>query len=324
MTKKTSSTSPQNDIYVTKTSYNSKNNTFKSIKNNIGLYILLLPTLLYVILFLYVPMYGAIIAFKDYNPNLGILHSKWVGLKHIKKFISSYSFNNLLKNTLVLSIYGLVAGFPISIIFALMLHYSINNRLQKVVQTVTFAPHFISIVIMVGMLQVFLSDQSGLINLIRKNMGLRSISFLGNAPIFKHVYVWSDIWQHTGWNAVIYVAALTNVDPQLHEAAIMDGASKFRRIWHIDLPSIMPTIVTLLLLGIGNIMSIGFEKAFLMQNNLNIEASEIIATYVYKKGLLGAQFSFSTAVGLFNSLVNFILLMIAHFVSKKIVGRGIW
>lgn len=303
---------------------NKKNTIFKSVKNNIGLYILLLPTLLYVIVFLYGPMYGAIIAFKDYNPNLGIWKSEWVGLKHIKNFINSYNFSNLLKNTLTLSIYGLVVGFPISIIFALMLHYSISNRLQKAVQTVTFAPHFISIVIMVGMLQVFLSDQTGLINLIRKNMGLESISFLGSAPLFKHVYVWSDIWQHTGWNAVIYVAALTNVNPELHEAAIMDGANKLKRIWHIDIPSIMPTVVTLLLLGIGNIMSIGFEKAFLMQNNLNIEASEIISTYVYKKGLLGAQFSFSTAVGLFNSLVNFILLMIAHFASKKFVGRGIW
>lgn len=301
-----------------------QNNIFKRFKKSLGLYILLLPTLLYVIIFLYVPMYGVIIAFKDYNPLLGIIHSKWVGFKYFNDFITAYNFQQLLFNTLTLSIYGFIVGFPIAIIFALMLHYLPNRPLQKVVQNVTFAPHFLSTVVMVGLLQVFLADQTGILNILLEKLGIGSIMFLGSAPLFKHVYVWSDIWQHTGWNAIIYLAALTNVDPALHEAAIIDGANKFQRIRYIDIPAIMPTVVTLLLLGIGNIMSVGFEKAYLMQNNLNIESSEIIATYVYKLGIMGAQWSFSTAVGLFNSAINFVLLISANIISKRTLGRGIW
>lgn len=301
-----------------------KRKILKQLKKSTGLYILLFPTLLYVIVFLYFPMYGIIIAFKKYNPTLGILGSEWVGLKYLIDFVTAYNFKQLLTNTLMLSIYGFAVGFPIAIIFALMLHYSVSDKLKRVVQTISFAPHFISTVVMVGILQVFLADQSGLVNVILKELGLKPIRFLGSAPLFRHVYVWSDVWQHTGWNAIIYLAVLTNVDPSLHEAAIIDGANKIKRIWYIDIPAIMPTIITLLLLGIGNIMSIGFEKAFLMQNNLNIQASEIIATYVYKIGLLGAQFSFSTAVGLFNSVINFILLITVNFLSKKTIGRGIW
>ncbi|ADQ07341.1 binding-protein-dependent transport systems inner membrane component [Caldicellulosiruptor hydrothermalis 108] len=296
----------------------------KEFKNSLGLYILLLPTLIYVIVFLYIPMYGVIIAFKDYNPLIGIIKSKWVGLKYFYDFITAYNFGQLLFNTLTLSVYGFIVGFPLTIAFALLLHYLPNKPLQKVVQNVTFAPHFISTVVMVGILQVFLTDQTGIVNLLLKKIGLESINFLGSAALFKHVYVWSDIWQHIGWNAIIYLAALTNVDPELHEAAIIDGATKLQRIKYIDLPAIMPTVITLLLLGIGNIMSVGFEKAYLMQNNLNIESSEIIATYVYKLGLIGAQWSFSTAVGLFNSVINFVLLISANIISKKTLGHGIW
>jgi len=319
-----------NEIKVTKINISSidtpglQRRSLKQLKKSTGLYILLFPTLLYVIVFLYLPMYGVIIAFKNYSPTLGIWGSKWVGLKHLIDFVTAYNFKQLLTNTLTLSIYGFAVGFPTAIIFALILHYSVSVRLKKVVQTISFAPHFISTVIMVGMLQVFLADQSGLVNVILKTLGFKPIRFLGIAPLFKHVYVWSDVWQHTGWNAIIYLAALTNVDPSLHEAAIIDGADKVKRIWYIDIPAIIPTIITLLLLGIGNIMSIGFEKAFLMQNNLNIQASEIIATHVYKIGLLGAQFSFSTAVGLFNSVINFILLITVNTLSKRTIGRGIW
>jgi len=301
-----------------------KKRVLKQLKKSSGLYILLLPTFLYVLIFLYFPMYGIIIAFKDYNPLVGILKSRWVGLQYLRDFITAYNFSDLLMNTLTLSIYGFLAGFPISVLFALLIHYLPSKKLQRTVQTVTFAPHFISTVVMVGMLQVFLTNETGILNILLKKIGMESVMFLGSAPLFKHVYVWSDIWQHTGWASIIYLAALTNVDPTLHEAAIIDGANKRQRIWHIDLPSIMPTVVTMLLLGIGNIMSVGFEKAYLMQNNLNIESSEIIATYVYKIGLIGAQFSFSTAVGLFNSVINFVLLITANTLSKRIVGRSIW
>lgn len=287
------------------------------------LYVLLLPTLVFFIVFCYVPMYGVQLAFKDYNAMLGITGSPWVGFEHFRRFFESYQFKQLLGNTLSLSIYQLAVSFPVPIILALALNQVKNARFKKVVQTVTYAPHFISIVVLVGMLNVFFSTNGGLVNEIVKFFGGEPKLFLGQEQYFQHMYVWSGVWQSMGWSAIIYLAALSGVSPELHEAAVVDGASKIKRIWHIDIPAILPTIIILLILNCGQIMSIGFEKAFLMQNSLNIGTSEIIPTYVYKMGLLNAQYSFSTAVGLFNSVINCTLLFVVNKISKKAGQTGI-
>ena len=244
----------------------------KSIRRNWVLYAFLLPTLVYLLIFNYWPMYGIQIAFKNFKPSKGIWGSEWVGFTHFQKFFKSYMFGDLLRNTLVLSVYSIVASFPFPILLAVMLNYSVSPRLAKVTQMVTYAPHFISTVVMVGMLNVFLSD-SGIIDQILMKIGFSPISFLSNAGYFRHIYVWSHIWQRTGYNSVIYIAALASVSPELHEAAIMDGANKVQRIWHIDLPAILPTAIILLIMSTGNILSLGFEKAYLMQNDLNIGVS---------------------------------------------------
>ena len=287
------------------------------------LYVLLLPTLVFFIVFCYVPMYGVQLAFKDYNAMLGITGSPWVGFEHFRRFFESYQFKQLLGNTLSLSIYQLAVSFPVPIILALALNQVKNARFKKVVQTVTYAPHFISIVVLVGMLNVFFSTNGGLVNEIVKFFGGEPKLFLGQEQYFQHMYVWSGVWQSMGWSAIIYLAALSGVSPELHEAAVVDGASKIKRIWHIDIPAILPTIIILLILNCGQVMSIGFEKAFLMQNSLNIGTSEIIPTYVYKMGLLNAQYSFSTAVGLFNSVINCTLLFVVNKISKKAGQTGI-
>lgn len=288
------------------------------------LYAFLLPSLIILILFSYVPMYGIQLAFREYNPIMGITGSPWVGFEHFTRFFNSYQFKQLISNTLLLSLYSLIVGFPIPIILALALNQVKNNKFKKFVQTVTYAPHFISVVVLVGMLGIFFSVNGGLVNEIIKMFGGEPKLFMGEVKYFRHMYVWSGIWQSMGWSAVIYLAALSGVSPELHEAATVDGATKLKRIWHIDLPTILPTIVTLLILNAGSVMSMGFEKAFLMQNPLNMEQSEIIATYVYKMGLINAEYGFSTAVGLFNSVINCILLVSVNKVSKKIGQDGLW
>ena len=282
------------------------------------LYVFLLPALVILILFSYVPMYGVQLAFRDYNPIMGITGSPWVGFDHFTRFFNSYQFKQLIGNTLILSLYSLIVGFPIPIILALALNQVKNSKFKKLVQTVTYAPHFISVVVLVGMLGIFFSVNGGLVNEVIKLFGGEPKLFMGEVKYFRHMYVWSGIWQSMGWSAVIYLAALSGVSPELHEAATVDGATKLQRIWNIDLPTILPTIVTLLILNCGSVMSMGFEKAFLMQNPLNMENSEIIATYVYKMGLINAEYGFSTAVGLFNSVINCILLVTVNKVSKKI------
>lgn len=316
-------------------SKNSKINTNKKIKKvkKKGLwkriikcwqlYVFLIPTLAYFIVFCYVPMYGVQLAFKDYNAMLGITGSPWVGFEHFRRFFESYQFKQLLWNTLSLSIYQLAVSFPVPIILALALNQVKNSKFKKLVQTVTYAPHFISIVVLVGMLNVFFSTSGGLMNEVVKFFGGEPKLFLGKEQYFQHMYVWSGVWQSMGWNAIIYLAALSGVSPELHEAAVVDGASKIKRIWHIDIPVIFPTIIILLILNCGQIMSIGFEKAFLMQNSLNIGTSEIIPTYVYKMGLLNAQYSFSTAVGLFNSVINCTLLFVVNKIAKRAGQSGI-
>lgn len=296
----------------------------KQLKSNYQLYLFLLPAVLYLLVFQYAPLYGVQIAFRDYTPKLGIFGSPWVGLKHFQTFFNSFYFKELLVNTLALSGLTLVIGFPIPIVLALLLNQLPGKRYRKVIQTVTYAPYFISTVVICGMLYVFLSPSSGLVNHIIEFFGGKPINFMGEAKYFRGIYVSSEIWQMTGWNTIIYLAALAGVSPELHEAAVVDGAGKLQRIWHIDIPGILPQVMILLILNVGNIMSIGFEKAFLLQNDVNAAASEIISTYVYKMGIEQAQHSFASAVGLFNSAINICLLLIINEVSKRATENSLW
>jgi len=288
------------------------------------LYAFLLPTLLYFAIFHYGPLYGAQIAFRDYLGALGIWGSPWVGLQNFQRFFNSAYFVNLLSNTVFLSVLMLVFSFPMPVIFALMLNQLGNQRYKRIVQTVSYAPHFISTVVFVGMLFLFTSPSVGIVNILVSKLGGPRIYYMGNAAWFRPVYVLSDIWQETGWGAIIYLAALSAINPELYEAATIDGATKFQRILHIDIPAILPTVTILLVLRTGAIMSLGFEKAFLMQSSLNLEVSEIISTYVYKVGLQGAQFSFASAVGLFNSVANLTLLLIVNRVARALGETSLW
>ena len=289
-----------------------------------GLYLLLLPALIWLVVFKYGSMYGVQIAFRDYSFRKGITGSPWVGLKYFKAFWGQHNFWTLFSNTLILSVYQLIAGFPIPIMFALLLTHLRSQRLKKVVQTVSYAPYFISAVVLVALLQVVLHRTTGIVNILLQRLGCEPIWFMGWEDLIRHVYVWSDVWQKIGWNSIIYIAALAGVSPELHEAAIMDGATKLQRIRYVDLPTIRPTIVTLLILNTGHVMSLGFEKAYLMQNSLNSGVSEIISTFVYKIGMTSGQFSYSTAVGLFNSIINLILLITVNKISKKLTDSGLF
>ncbi|MCU6792535.1 ABC transporter permease subunit [Paenibacillus sp. WQ 127069] len=294
------------------------------IWRNYQLYLFLLPTLIYFFIFSYIPMYGVTIAFKEFKPHLGILGSPWVGFEHFERFFRSDQFWSLIQNTLGLSIYQLAAGFPLPIILAILLNYAKFHRLKKTVQTMTYVPHFISTVVLVGMMSVLLSPQLGIVNVIIKSLGSDPVLFMADEDWFRSVYVWSGVWQNAGWGTIIYLAALAGIDPGLHEAAIVDGASKLRRIWHVDLPGIAPTIMILLILNMGSIMAVGFEKTFLMQNALNLATSEVISTYVYKVGLLSSQYSFAATVGLFNSVINFMLLIIVNRTAKAFGQNSLW
>lgn len=302
----------------------SKNSLSRRIIRSWQLYVLIIPTVVYLIIFKYWPMYGVLIAFKDFKPYLGILGSPWVGLKHFERFLRSPNSLQLIWNTVALSVYGLLAGFPIPIFLALGMNYLKSVRFKKTMQTITYAPHFISVVVMVGIINVFLSPSYGAVNVLLEKIGLDSVDFLTDPKDFRDLYVWTGVWQSMGWSSIIYLAALSVVSPELHEAAIVDGAVKIQRIIHIDIPTIAPTIIILLILQLGRIMNIGFEKAFLMQNDLNAKTSEIISTYVYKRGIVGAQYSFSGAVGLFNSVVNMTILVSVNFLSKKVSGSSLW
>lgn len=284
----------------------------------------MLPPLLFFLIFKYYPMLNAVLAFKDYNVIKGIWGSPWVGLKNFKLFFDNPIFWSLLKNTLFLSGYLLLAGFPVPILLALMLNEVRGGRFKRIVQLVSFAPYFISTVVMVSIIMLFLAPRLGFANLALNALGMESVNFLGEPGFFRSIYVWSDIWQTAGYTAVIYLAALAGIDPTLYEAAKVDGASRFQKIRHVDLPGIMPTIVIVLILNVGNVMALGFEKVYLLQNPLNIVNSEIIATYVYSIGLLNANYSFATAVGLFNSFVNLILLVLVNSLAKRFSSSSIW
>lgn len=298
--------------------------TIIMMKRRWELYFLILLPILYLVIFKYIPMAGVQIAFKDFNVVKGIWGSDWAGLKHFENFFQSPNFWLLIKNTIGISFYSLIAGFPIPILLALALNELRTGFFKKSVQMITYAPHFISTVVMVSIIILMLSPHVGIVDRAADFFGFKATNFLGYPEFFKSIYVWSGVWQEMGYASIIYIAALAGVDPSLYEAARMDGASRIKKIMYIDLPALMPITIILLILNLGNIMGVGFEKIYLMQNTLNLSSSEVIATYVYKVGLLGANFSFSTAVGLFNSIINLILLIIVNFISRKISQTSLW
>jgi putative aldouronate transport system permease protein len=296
------------------------------IVRNWELYLLVLPPLLYFVIFRYIPMYGAQIAFRRFSPALGIWGSPWVGLEQFVRFLSSSKFSTVLGNTLLLSLYKLVAGFPIPIILALALHYCSSDRFKRTVQMVTYAPHFISVVVIAGIVVQVLSPRVGVVNRLIMLLGSKPILFMGQPEYFRSIFVWSDIWQEMGWGSILFLAALAGINPEQHEAAIADGASKLQRILFVDIPGIMPTAMVLLILNVGRLMFVGFEKALLLQNPLNLGASEIIDTYVYKIGLASAvpNFSYSTAIGLFSSAIGFVLLLAVNRIARTLGETSLW
>jgi putative aldouronate transport system permease protein len=303
-----------------------KRDLWQRIVGNYQLYLILLIPTAYIIIFKYIPMYGAQIAFRNYSVRKGIWGSAWVGLYHFKRFFDSYQFRRVILNTLGISIYHLAAGFPIPIILALSLNSTNIYALKKTVQTTTYIPHFISVVVMVGMVLQFLSPRIGIVNELRSLAGLKPLNFIAEPEYFKSIYVWSGIWQNAGWASIIYLAALSSVDPTLHEAAVIDGASKFQRVRLIDFPGILPTAIILLIINAGRMMNVGFEKVFLLQNDLNLRTSEVIQTYVYKVGLASAtaNYSYSTAIGLFNSFLNLFLIITVNRLAKRLGETSLW
>ena len=289
------------------------------------LYVLLIPALLWAVIFAYYPMYGVVIAFKDYKIRAGILGSPWADpiLKYFQQFFSTSIALNAIKNTIVISLESLVIAFPIPIIFALLLNQIQGNRITKTIQTISYAPYFMSNVVVVSIISVFFAA-NGVVNNLVTSAGGKETLFTSLPEWFRTLFIGSNIWQTMGFNAVIFIAALTAISPDYYEAATIDGASRFQRILYIDIPMILPTIILMLILQIGNIMNVGYEKAYLMQNGSNTIVSELISTYVYKVGLQTAQYSFATAVGLFNSVVNFIILVTANFIAKKVSDISIF
>lgn len=300
-------------------------NLLKSVKRNAALYIMMAFPLIYLLLFNYIPMYGAQIAFRDYKIQDGIWGSQWVGLKHFLKFLTGYNFPTILKNTLTISLYSL-ATFPLPIAFAILINYTTSRKFQKTVQMVTYMPYFISTVVLVGMIIQFLDANSGVINMLISLTGGKAKNWMGYPEYIPHIYIWSDVWQSLGYGAVIYIAALAGVPTDLHEAAIVDGATIWQRIWHVDLPVIAPTIVIQLILRCGSILNVGYEKMYLMQNDLNLATSEIISTYEYKQGLASAlpQYSYGSAIGLLLSVINMIILFIVNKAADKISGTALF
>ncbi|MGI6537267.1 MAG: ABC transporter permease [Caldicoprobacterales bacterium] len=298
----------------------------KWIDKNWQLTLMVILPLSFIILFHYVPMYGIQIAFKNYRAVDGIWGSKWVGFDHFIKFFKSYQFIRVTRNTIMLSLYSLIAGFPVPIILAIALNCCKNVKFKKTVQLVTYAPHFISVVVLMGMVIQILSPKYGLLNNLIKALGGEEVLFMAEGRYFRSIYVWSGIWQNMGFSAIIYISALSSVDPTLHEAAIVDGASRLKRVFYIDIPCIVPTIVILLILNLGSIMNVGFEKVLLLQNPTNTEYSEVISTLIYKQGLASAmpQYSYSTAIGIFNSLVNFFLIVGVNTIARKLGETSLW
>ena len=297
---------------------------YRKIKKSMPYYLIILLPVIYLIVFKYIPMFGIVISFKDYRVSKGIFGSEWVGFKYFTMFFNTPSFKNVMVNTIGISLYSLAASFPLAIILALALNECGNRFFKKTVQMVTYMPYFISTVVLVSMIMQFTDVQVGIVNKLITMFGGDTRNFMGIPQYFKSIYVWTGVWQTTGYSAIIYLAALAGVSQELHEAAIVDGATKMKRIWHIDLPGISSTIVILLLLNVGYILNVGFEKIYLMQNSLNMNTAEVISTYVYKIGLANMNYSFSTAVGLFNSVINLILLLLSNALAKKYTDSSLW
>jgi putative aldouronate transport system permease protein len=305
-----------------------KKSEWEIIKNKIWrsryLYLMILPVTIYFVIFHYTPMYGAQIAFKDFNPFDGIVNSPWVGFKYFKQFFESVYFTRLIRNTLIINIYSILIGFPAPIILALMINEVVSTKFKRVIQTIVYLPHFISIIVVSGMIMSFLSTRSGIINMIIRFFDGESIQFMATPSWFPTIYVFSGVWQEAGWGSIIYLAAITSIDTELYEAAIIDGSSKWKQLIHITLPSLIPTIIIMLILRMGGLFTVGFEKIMLLYNPLTYDTADVISTYVYRRGVLGMEYSFSTAVGLFNSVINLLMLALFNAFCKKVSETSLW
>ena len=300
----------------------SKSNKIKSA--NWQFWVIIAVPIIYAIIFAYIPMAGIVLAFQDFSIRKGIFGSEWVGLRYFKQFLTSTSSVLVIKNTLILGIYSFLASFPVPILLAIGINEMRAKRYKKAVQMVTYAPYFISMVVLVGMMMQMMDLRSGIINVFIQKLGFSPINFFGDPKIFRHLYVWSGVWQSAGYASIIYLAALSGVSKELQEAAIVDGANRVKRILHVDIPAILPTIIIMLIFNCASIVSIGLDKVFLMQNSLNASVSEVISTFVYKVGVVNSNIGFSTAAGLFQSVVSFVLLVIVNRVCKKITENSLW
>lgn len=317
-------TQSDTQTYSHNTKKNGRRMNLSTFRRDYQLWLMILPAIICVAIFNYIPIYGIQLAFREYDFTAGITGGEWAGLKYFIQFINSHMFSDLLRNTLVISITTIVVGFPAPVILALLIHQIKWGKGRKILQTTVYAPHFISIVVLVGLLNVLLSPNTGFIGLIIDKLGFEGSNLLGSIKAFVPVYVLSDVWQHVGWNSIIYLAALSTVDTELYDSAKMDGANKWQIIKNIEIPTIIPTIIILLILNMGTIISTGFEKIFLMQNSLNLPVSEVIETYVYKIGIMSNQFSYAAAIGLFNTMINFILLLIMNYIARRFSEISLW
>ena len=310
--------------HTTSISVQKKPTIFNTFKRDYQLWLMILPAITCVFIFNYIPMYGIQLAFREYDFAAGLAGGEWVGLKYFHQFIGSHMFTDLMRNTLVISLATIIVGFPAPIILALLINQIRFKRPKRVLQTTVYLPHFISMVVLVGLLNVLLSPNTGIVGHFMNAIGLGHINLLASTSTFVPVYVLSDVWQHVGWNSIIYLAALASVDPQLYDSAKVDGASRWQIIRNVELPAIVPTIIILLILNMGTIISTGFEKIYLMQNTLNLPVSEVIETYVYKIGIMSNQFSYAAAIGLFNTLINFSLLVLMNYIAKRTSKISLW
>lgn len=296
----------------------------RTLRRDYQLWIMIAPAIAAVLIFNYIPMYGIQLSFRDFDFSKGLTGGEWRGLDYFKQFIDSYLFSDLMRNTFLISLATIIVGFPAPIILALILNQIRRKRMKTLMQTTVYLPHFISIIVLVGMMNVLMSPETGVIGYMMKGLGLGHINLIASTNTFIPVYVLSDIWQHCGWNSIIYLAALSTVDPQLYDSAKIDGASRWQLIRNVDIPALIPTILILFILSMGNILSTGFEKIFLMQNSLNLPVSEVISTYVYKIGIISNQFSYASAIGLFNTVINFVFLFAMNAISKKMSNTSLY
>lgn len=294
------------------------------LKRDRMLYVMLLPMFLLLTVYHYLPMFGLVIAFKDYKPLIGFAGSRWVGLKHFASFFRSTDAAALILNTVILNVYGLLFAFPCPVVFALLLSELKNARFKRLVQTISYLPHFLSVVVVVGLVQSFLSPMFGSLAQIYRLLGLEPVDFMRKASAFRPIYILSGIWQNMGWDSIIYLSAISSIDPSLYEAAVIDGATSFKRMLYITLPCIANVIIVMLIMSLGNILNVGFEKVLLLQNSFNYSTANVISTYVYKRGLVDMGYSFGTAVGLFNSAVGLVFVTLANFISKRVTDVGLW